>query len=48
MRMVCLYFVSYTEGDCILATDSGGNKRYLVGRLDTGEVFVERVASSHL
>ena len=26
---------------CWLATDSGGRKRYVVGRLDTGDVFVE-------
>ncbi len=35
---LCFYYVAAT-GDCMIVTDSGGNKRYVIGYLDDGEVF---------
>jgi hypothetical protein len=35
---LCFYYVANT-GDCMIVTDSGGNKRYVIGYLDDGEVF---------
>jgi len=35
---LCFYHVS-TCGDCMVVTDSGGRKRYVIGYLDDGEVF---------
>jgi hypothetical protein len=40
---VCLYPVQQMSMGCWLATDSGGNKRYVVGYLDNGKPFCERV-----
>jgi hypothetical protein len=36
-----LYLVEYMLADCFLATDSGGKKRYVLGRLDDGTPFCE-------
>ncbi len=35
---LCFYFVRHC-GDCMIVTDSGGNKRYVIGYMDDGEVF---------
>ena len=40
---VCLYPVQQLNAGCWLVTDSGGNKRYVVGYLDNGKPFCERV-----
>jgi hypothetical protein len=42
VRGVCLYPVQQMSEGCWLATDSGGNKRYVVGYLDNGSPFCER------
>lgn len=47
MICVCLYFVA-KKGQYTIATDSGGRQRYIVGRLDNDEVFVEKVPKSNL
>jgi hypothetical protein len=39
---ICLYFVAPMTDGCVLCTDSGSRKRYVVGRLDDGSVFCER------
>ena len=39
---VCLSPVQPMSHGCWLATDSGSKKRYVVGRLDNGEVFAEK------
>ena len=39
---ICFYGLEQV-GDCLLVTDSGGRKRYLIGYLDDGSVFWERV-----
>ena len=44
---VCLYYVTHCL-DCVICTDSAGNKRYLVGRLDNGEIFVEKIPKENL
>ncbi len=44
---VCLYYVTHCM-DCVICTDSAGNKRYLVGRLDDGEIFVEKIPKDNL
>lgn len=44
---VCLYYVTH-KGEYIIATDSGGNQRYLVGTLDDGSTFVQKVAKDNL
>ena len=36
-----LHLVEYMAADCFLATDSGGKKRYVVGRLDNGNPFCQ-------
>lgn len=38
---ICFYHVK-TVKDCMLVTDSGGNKRYIIGYLDDGNLFKER------
>lgn len=39
---ICFYFVEHA-GDCMIVTDSAGNKRYVVGYSDfDGEVFWAR------
>lgn len=40
--MVRLSFVEAMADDCILATDSGSKKLYVIGLLDNGKLFVER------
>lgn len=40
--MVRLSFVEAMADDCILATDSGSKKLYVIGLLDNGRLFVER------
>ncbi len=40
--MVRLSFVEAMADDCILVTDSGGKRLYVVGLLDNGRLFVER------
>ena len=45
IRGVCLYPVQQLSGGCWLVTDSGGNKRYVVGYLDNGSPFCERARS---
>lgn len=47
MIRVCLYFVA-KKGEYTIATDSGGRQRYIVGRLDNDEVFVEKVPKNNL
>ena len=42
LACICFYGV-HQVGDCLLVTDSGGRKRYLIGYLDDGSVFWERV-----
>lgn len=42
LACICFYGVRQI-GDCLLVTDSGGRKRYLIGYLDDGSVFWERV-----
>jgi hypothetical protein len=37
---VCLYGIASWSSWCILATDSGGNKRYWVCRGDCGLLFI--------
>ena len=44
---VCLYYVTHSD-EYIIATDSGGNQRYLVGSLDDGSTFVQKVAKDKL
>ena len=44
---ICLYYVTHA-GDCVICTDSAGNKRYLVGRLDDGEIFIEKIPKENL
>jgi len=39
---VCLKQVELMTMGCVLCTDSGGRKLYVAGRLDSGDVFVER------
>jgi hypothetical protein len=39
---VCLRVVQPMSHGCWLCTDSGKVKRYVVGRLDNGDVFVEK------
>ena len=41
IKSICLYRL-YPVGDCLCVTDSGKRKRYLIGRLDNGEPFIER------
>ena len=38
---ICFYVLE-AVGDCLLVTDSGGRKRYLIGYLDNGTVFWTR------
>ena len=45
MACICFYGVQQV-GDCLMVTDSGGRKRYLIGYLDDGSVFWERVKDS--
>lgn len=45
MACICFYGVQQV-GDCLMVTDSGGRKRYLIGYLDDGSVFWERVKES--
>ena len=40
--MVKLYVTSRMTEGCLLCTDSGARKCYVIGYLDSGEVFVER------
>lgn len=40
-----LHLVEFMTDDCFLATDSGRNKRYVVGRLDNGNPFIRSVAN---
>jgi hypothetical protein len=40
--MVRLSFVEAMTDDCILVTDSGSTKLYVIGLLDNGRLFVER------
>ena len=40
--MVRLFHEWDMTDDCLLCYDSGGRKKYVVGRLDNGEVFAER------
>lgn len=42
LKGLCFYFIERMEEGCMLVTDSGGNKRYVLGRLDSGEPFAER------
>jgi len=42
LACICFYGVRQI-GDCLIVTDSGGRKRYLIGYLDDGSVFWERV-----
>ncbi len=37
-----MFFVEHMSMGCILLTDSGGNKRYVAGLLDSGVAFAER------
>lgn len=39
----CLYYVSNLHDKCYVVTNSGGKKRYVIGRLDNGKAFCERV-----
>jgi hypothetical protein len=41
--MVELRPVYQMNGGCFMATNSGGRKRYVIGTLDNGSVFVESV-----
>lgn len=42
--LACICFFGVRQiGDCLMVTDSGGRKRYLIGYLDDGSVFWERV-----
>lgn len=43
--MVNLFYVHSMSEGCIMATNSGGVKRYVVGRLHSGNVFVEEALS---
>jgi hypothetical protein len=41
--LACICFFGVRQvGDCLMVTDSGGRKRYLIGYLDDGSVFWER------
>lgn len=42
MACICFYGVQQVGG-CLMVTDSGGRKRYLIGYLDDGSVFWERL-----
>ena len=42
IRGICLYPVQQLNDGCWVTTDSGGNKRYVVGYLDNGKPFCER------
>ena len=44
---VCLYYVTHKD-DYIIATDSGGRQRYIIGTLDDGEMFVEKIKKDKL
>ena len=41
--MVHLYPVHQMNDGCWMATNSGGRKRYVIGYLDNGSVFVEEI-----
>ena len=40
-----MFFVECMSMGCILLTDSGGNKRYVAGLLDSGVPFAERCSN---
>lgn len=42
IKSLCLFIVSPMADGCWLMTDSGRNKRYVIGRLDDGSAFIER------
>jgi len=42
-----LYYVTHKD-DYIIATDSGGRQRYIIGTLDDGEMFVEKIKKDKL
>ena len=44
---MCLYYVTHKD-DYIIATDSGGRQRYIIGTLDDGEMFVEKIKKDKL
>lgn len=43
LTQLCLYPVQQLNGGCWIVTDSAGRKRYVVGYLDNGHPFCERV-----
>lgn len=43
--MMNLFYVHGMNDGCLMVTNSGGRRRYVVGRLDSGSVFVEGVLS---
>lgn len=46
-KMICLTYVCRC-GDCVVCTDSGGRQRYIAGRLDNGDLFVEKLDLNYL
>ena len=45
---ICLEPVERMAMGCVLCTDSGGRKLYVAGRLDNGDVFVERTVKGFM
>ena len=39
---ICLLWIADCD-DCVLATNSGGIARYIVGTLDDGNLFIEKL-----
>ncbi len=39
---ICFKLIEPMTDNCLLVTDSGGNKRYVIGVLQNGQVFAER------
>ncbi len=42
---ICFELLEPMTDDCLLVTDSGGRKRYVIGVLQDGQVFAERATS---
>ncbi len=42
---ICFKLIEPMADDCLLVTDSGGRKRYVIGALHNGKVFVERATA---
>ncbi len=39
---ICFKLIEPMKDDCLLVTDSGGRKLYVIGVLQDGQVFAER------